>query len=155
MQIHLSRTAAACLTASVAFLFCAPPAVRAQSGVESKLTVGVFSRAYLVQSFYRSEAWKKKMQELISARNEAAVNSDSLKVDQIDRELADMQTLAQRQLSGAAPLTNIYELLKAAWPAIAKEAKVDVIVEPPLYLVPGSALVDVTPIMVRYLNKRE
>jgi hypothetical protein len=155
MQIHLSRTAAACLTALVAFLFCAPPAARAQSGVENKLTVGIFSRAYLVQSFYRSEAWKKKMQELMVARNQAAVNSDSLKVDQIDRELADLQTLAQQQLSGAAPLTNIYDLLKTAWPAIAREAKVDIIVETPLYVTSGSALVDVTQIVVRYLNKRE
>jgi hypothetical protein len=155
MQIHLSRTAAACLTALVAFLFCAPPAARAQSGVENKLTVGVFSRAYLVQFFYRSETWKKKMQELMNARNQAALNSDSLKADQIDRELADLQTLAERQLSGAAPLTNIYDLLKPVWPAIAKEAKVDLIVESPLYVTPGSALVDVTSIIVRYLNKRE
>jgi hypothetical protein len=155
MQIHLSRPAAACTAALAAFLFCAPPAARAQSGVETKLTVGIFSRSFLVQSFYRSEAWKSKMQELMTTRNAAAVNSDSLKVDQIDRQLAEAQTLAQRQLAGEAPLTNIFDLLKSAWPAIAREAKVDIIVEPPLYVNPGSALVDVTPIMVRHLNRRE
>ncbi len=154
MPMQLSRAAAACTAALAAMLFWAPPAACAQSGVETKLTVGIFSRSFLVQSFYRSETWKKKMQELMTARNEAAVSSDSLKVDQIDKELSNLQALAQRQLSGDAPLTNILDALRNSWPAIARDAKVDIIVESPLFVTPGSALVDVTPIMVRYLNKQ-
>jgi hypothetical protein len=155
MLTHRFRTAAVCAAALTALLFCAPPPARAQSNVESRLTVGIFSRSFLVQTFYRSNVWKKKMQDLMSARNEAAVASDSLKVDRIDRELANMQSLAQRQLTGDAPLTNIYDALKNDWPAIATEAKVDIIVEPPVYLTPGATLVDVTPVMVKHLGKRD
>lgn len=132
---------------------CGAP-VRAQSNIESKLTVGIFNPSFLVETFYRSEVWKKKVQDLMSARRNAAVASDSLKVDQIDQQLTGMQSLAQRQLAGTAPLTNIYDALKNDWPAIAAEAKVDIIVEPPIYLVPGATLTDVTPVMVKYLNKQ-
>jgi hypothetical protein len=152
MNIRYSRTAAVCASALTVCLLLAPPAARAQSGVERKLTVGVFNRMILVQAFYRSDAWKAKVQELMNARNAAAVASDLLKVDQLDRELADMQTLAQRQAAGEAPLKNIYDALKSSWPAIAKEANVDIIVESPVYLVPGSVLVDVTPVMIKRLK---
>jgi Skp family chaperone for outer membrane proteins len=150
---HRFRAAALGAAALIACLACLPPAARAQSGVEKKLTVGVFNRVYVVQTYYRSGAWRAKLQELMNARNAAAISSDSLKVEQLDKQLAALQTLAQEQLAGTAPLTNIYDALKGEWPAIAREANVDVIVEPPLYLVPGSVLVDVTSTVVKHLNK--
>jgi len=153
MSTHRSRLAALGAAAATACLLSLPGVARAQSGPETKLTVGIFNRAYLVQAFYRSAAWKTKLTELVTARNDAAVASDSAKADQIDKQLADMQNLAQRQLAGTAPLTNIYDALKGEWPAIAQEAKVDVIVDSPLYLVPGSVLTDVTPVVVKHLNK--
>jgi len=153
MSIHRIRAVAIGAAALAAGLIWAPSAARAQTDVENKLTVGIFNRPYLVQAFYHSAAWKAKLQELMNDRNDAALASDSLKVEQIDKQLMAMQTLAQQQLAGTAPLTNIYDALQGEWPAIAKEAGVDVIVEPPLYLVPGSVLVDVTPVMVRHLNK--
>ena len=74
----------------------------------------------------------------MSARRNAAVANDSLKVDQIDQQLADMQSLAQRQLAGTAPLTNIYDALKNDCGRQSRpEAKVDIIVEPPIYRCPG------------------
>ena len=154
MSTHRFRVAAICATAFTACLLVMPTAARAQSGVEHKLTVGIFSRAFLVQSFYRSDVWKARVLELMNARNEAALASDSLKVDQIDKQLTDLQALAQRQFAGNAPLTNILDALKNSWPAIAREAKVDIIVESPLYVAPDAALTDVTPVMVRYLNKQ-
>ena len=153
MSTHRSRLAALCAAAATACLLSMPGVARAQPGPEQKLTVGIVNRSYLVQAFYRSPAWKARLTELVSARNEAAVASDSAKADQIDKQLADLQSLAQRQMAGTAPLTNIYDALKGEWAAIAQEAKVDVIVEAPLYLVPGSVLTDVTPFMIRHLNK--
>ncbi len=153
MNHHLFRAAFA--PAAALFVLCLAgfPQARAQD-IEKKVTVGVFSRAYLVQAFYRSDAWKTKMQSLVEQRNQAAAASDVSAVDRLDKQLSDAQTLAQRQLSGAAPLTNIYDALKDQWAAIAKEAGVDVIVEPPLYVTPGSVLTDVTPVMVKHLAKR-
>jgi len=153
MSIPRFRVAVLFATALAACLVWMPAAARAQSGVERKLTVGIFNRILLVQAYYRSAAWRAKMQELMNTRNDAALGSDSLKVEQLDKQLAAMQTLAQEQLAGAAPLTNIYDALKGEWPEIAREANVDVIVEPPLYLVPGSVLVDITPQVIRHLNK--
>lgn len=154
MQIHLSRATAVCAAALTACLLWAPTAARAQSDVEKKLTVGIFNRVFLVQTFYHSDTWKAKIQELMNARTEAALASDTLKVDQIDKQLGTMQAFAQQQLAGNAPLTNIYDALKSDWPAIAREANVDVIVETAIYVVPGSVLVDVTPVMVKHLNKQ-
>ncbi len=153
MKHHLVRAAFASAVALFVFCLAGLPQAHAQ-GVEKKVTVGVFSRAYLVQAFYRSDAWKTKMQSLGEQRNQAAAASDVAAVDRLDKQLSDAQTLAQRQLSGTAPLTNIYDALKDQWAAIAKEAGVDVIVEPPLYVTPGSVLSDVTTVMVKHLGKR-
>ena len=154
MHLYPFRAASVCAVAAVIVGLCCPPAVRAQSDVARKLTVGIFNRTYLVQAYYRSEAWKAKVLELITARNDAATTSNLAKVDQIDKELANLQTLAQRQLTGDAPLTNIMDVLKDKWPAIAQEAGVDVIVAQPIYAAPGAALVDVTAAMVRHFPKK-
>ncbi len=123
----------------------------AQAGPEHELRVGTFSRAYVVTAYYSSAAWKQKVQDLVAQRNRAAAASDLTTVDQLDEKINGLQQLAQSQLAGQAPLTNIYKVLQPEWPAIAKEAGVDVIVESPLYLVPGSALQDVTAIVLRHL----
>ncbi|MFA5058853.1 MAG: hypothetical protein WC485_12120 [Opitutaceae bacterium] len=128
---------------------------RAQSGPEAKSIVGTFSRPMVAQMFYRSELWKTQVQTLAKEQNEAARAGDSAKVDQIDRQLNAMQALAQKQLAGDVPLQNIYDLLKADWPAIAQEAGADVIVDTPLYLAPGARVIDVTPFIVkRFAGKR-
>jgi Skp family chaperone for outer membrane proteins len=127
---------------------------RAQFSPETKLSVGVFSRALVVQAFYRSAAWNAKVQTVIDQRKRAVAEGDAVKLDAIDRDLNDMQTLAQRQLTGEASLKNILDHLRAAWPAIAKEADVDIIVDSPIYLVPGVAVTDITPIVVKHLAGR-
>ena len=155
MQPHSFPTALG-RTLSVASLLAGLlPCLRAESGVESKVTVGIFSRATVVQVFYRSEVWKAKVQAKIQEGNQAAVAGDAAKADQIDRELNAMQALAQKQLTGEAPLKNILDLLKDDWPAIAKEAGVDIIIEAPLYQATGARVVDVTPaILKRFAAKK-
>ena len=141
-------------TALAGLLCCSLPRAHAQSGLGTKLNVGIFSRAMMVQVFYRSDVWKAKAQAMVEEQNKAAAAGNLSLVDRIDRELKGMQALAQKQLSGDAPLKNIYDALKDEWPTIAKEAGVDVIVEPPVYLVPGATLVDVTPFIAKRLSTR-
>lgn len=124
----------------------------AQPAPITELKVGTFNRAYVVRAYYSSNAWKRKLQDMMNRRNQAAIAGSTDTVDRLDHEMRAMQALAQRQLSGDAPLTNIYEALKSDWPAIAKEAGVDVIVASPLYLAPGAVLQDVTPAIIRHLS---
>ena len=132
----------------------AAPAARAQFSPETSLRVGVFSRSLVVQAFYRSAIWNAKLQTMLDDRNKAVAAGDVSKLDAIDRELNDMQSLAQRQINGDASIKNILEPLATEWPAIAKEAGVDIIVERPVFLSPGSGVTDVTPFIVRHLTGR-
>jgi Skp family chaperone for outer membrane proteins len=127
---------------------------RAQFSPETKLSVGVFSRGYVVQAFYRSAAWNAKLQAMIDQRNKAVTDGDGAKLDAIDRELNTMQTLAQRQLSGEASLKNILDQLAPQWTEIAKEADVDVIVESPVFITPDAGVTDVTRFIVKRLSAR-
>ena len=155
MKSSLFPAATVGAVALVGLLFGSPPPACAQSGPLAKLTVGVFGRAVVVQVFYRSEVWKARMQAMAEEQNKAVTAGDASKADQIDRELTAMQARAQKQLTGDAPLKNIYDLLQAEWPAIAKEAGVDVIVEMPLYQAAGVRVVDVTPFIVKRFSLKK
>ena len=135
-------------------LFGMSAPARAQFGPETKLSVGVFSRSLVVQAYYRSAAWNTKVQAMIDQRNQAVSSGDVGKLDSIDRELNAMQTLAQKQMSGDAPIKNILDQLEPDWPAIAKDADVDVIVEAAVYLAPSAGVTDVTPYIVKRLLGR-
>ena len=155
MKSYPFRAASAGAVALAGLLCWFAPQARAQAGPEVKLTVGIFSRATVVQVFYRSEVWKAKMQAMAEEQNKAVTTGDASKADQIDRELNAMQARAQKQLAGDAPLKNIYDLLQAEWPAIAKEAGVDMIVEMPLYQATGVRVVDVTPFIVKRFSLKK
>ncbi len=141
------------LVLGLLFLGTSAPA-RAQFGPETKLTVGVFSRSLVVQAYYRSAAWNAKVQVLIDQRNQAVSSGDVGKLDAIDRELTTMQTLAQKQMTGEAPIKNILDQLEPDWPTIAKDADVDIIVEAAVYLSPAAGVTDVTPYIVKRLLAR-
>jgi hypothetical protein len=152
---HPSPAVLARAVAVVGLLSCTLPWTCAQSAAESKVTVGIFSRTTVVQVFYRSAIWKAKMQAKLDEQNKAVTGGDAAKADQIDRELTAMQALAQKQLTGDAPLKNILDELKEDWPAIAKEAGVDLIIEAPLYQATGARVIDVTPSIVKRLMARK
>ena len=151
MKFHPPRAVLALALAVAALPLVAPPAAFAQASVPSKLVVGVYNRTYLVQAFYRSPAWAAKMKRLAEERNAAAAASKLDEVDRLDKELADAQALAQKQLAGEASLKNILDPLKPQWAAIAQETGVDLIVQEPVYAGPGAAFVDVTPAIVKRL----
>ena len=154
MKLNLFPAASVRAIAFMLLVFGLALPVRAQFGPETTLRVGVFSRALVVQAFYRSAIWNAKLQTMLAERNQAVKGGDAAKLDAIDRELNDMQSLAQRQVNGDAPLNNILEPLAAEWPAIAKEAGVDIIIERPIFLTPGSGVTDVTPFIVRRFTGR-
>ena len=141
--------ATAVAAALILFLFALAPAIRAQPAPEPKVTIGIFSRTMVVQVYYRSEVWKAKVQAMSDERNKAAAAGDNATVDRIDQQLATLQSLAQKQLAGEASLKNIYDVVKADWPAIAQETGVDIIVEAPLYQGPATRVSDVTPAIVK------
>jgi hypothetical protein len=141
--------------AFLGLLFLGPPPARAQSPTDAKTTVGIFSRAMIVQVYYRSPAWSAKVRAMAEERNKAAAAGDDAKIDQIERQLRGLQELAQKQLAGEVPPTNIYDLLKAEWPAIAKEAGVDLIVDTPIYQAGSARVVDVTPFIVKRLTAKK
>jgi hypothetical protein len=147
--------ATAVAAAFSAFLFASPPAARAQPALDTRVTVGIFSRAMVVQVYYRSEVWKAKVKAMSEERNRAAAASDLATVDRIERELTTLQALAQKQLAGEASLKNIYDVVKADWPAIAQEAGVDLIVEAALYQGPTIRVADVTPLIVKRFGSKK
>ena len=71
-------------------------------------------------------------------RNKAAASGDLATIDQIEGQIRAMQELAEKQLAGKEPIGNILEQLKPMWAEIAREANVQLIVEEPLFLVPGT-----------------
>jgi hypothetical protein len=154
MKLHFFQTTAVA-AAFIAFLFASLTAARAQPAPEAGVTVGIFSRTMVAQVYYRSEVWKAKVKAMSDERNRAAAAGDSATVDRIERELTTLQALAQRQLAGEASLKNIYDVVKADWPAIAQEAGVDIIVESPLYQGPTIRVIDVTPAIVKRFGAKK
>ena len=122
------------------------PAAPAPTGMR----VGTFQRGSLIMAFYRSAFWSAKLSDLMVQRNQAATKGDLATIDQIEGRIRVMQELADKQLAGKEPIDNIYEQLKPMWTDIAREANVQLIIYDPLFLAPGTSLVDITP----YLLKR-
>jgi hypothetical protein len=112
--------------------------------VPTGVRVGTFQRSSLIMAFYRSAFWSAKLSELMAQRNQAATKGDLATIDQIEGRIRAMQELADKQLAGKEPIDNIYEQLKPMWAEIAREADVQLIVEEPLFLAPGTPLVDIT-----------
>jgi hypothetical protein len=122
------------------------PAAPVASGVR----VGTFQRGSLIMAFYRSAFWNAKLSELMAQRNQAATKGDLATIDQIEGRIRALQELGDKQLAGKEPINNIYEQLKPMWAEIAREANVQLIIEDPLFLAPGTPLQDIT----SYLLKR-
>jgi hypothetical protein len=114
--------------------------------------VGVINKAGLVISFYGSPQWsagiKGKMAELQAARQAG----DKTKQAELEKWGEGQQEKAHQQLSGEAPLDNILEALKPAWPEIARRAGVSVLVVDLPYAGDGVEQVDATPQLMDYLN---
>lgn len=111
--------------------------------------IGTFQRADVMVAYHRSKQHDDVMKELIRKRDEARAAGDEARVKELEAQGAAMQERAHRQLAGEAPITNILAHLKEAWPAIAREAGVDAIVEATLFASENVETVDVTSLVVK------
>ena len=123
----------------------AAPAAAAPAGVR----VGTFHRGSLVMAFYRSAFWSEKLGALMEQRKKAGLDGDLATIDKVESQIRAMQELAEKQLAGKEPIDNILEQFKPMWAEIARETNVQLIVEEPLFLVPGTPLVDITPNLLK------
>ena len=122
----------------------AAPAAAGSTGVR----FGTFHRGSLVMAFYRSAIWSDKLDVLKEQRKKAAVDGDFATVDKIEGQIRSMQETAEKQFAGKEPIDNILGQLKPMWAEIAREANVQVIIEEPLFIVPNTPLVDLTPYLL-------
>ncbi len=114
-------------------LLAAPPAPE---------RVGVFHAPSVVVAYYRSELWLGQLRQRREELEAAKRAGDRRKVAELERWGREAQTLAHRQLSGKAPLDNVWEALQPLLGKVALGAGVRRVV---LTAPPGAETVDVTP----------
>lgn len=125
----------------------APKPVETPKGARAR--VGTFQRKEVLVSFYGSAIWVRELESLRTELEEAKSQNDSKKVVDIELRGNTLQELAHRQLAGEAALTNILAHLESTLPTVAKEARVQIIVEQPIFRDNSIELVDVTPLLVK------
>jgi len=113
----------------------------------AKLKVGLFNRVKLLQAFYSSEIWAKHMQKIFDEYTAAEKLNDRKKMVEMRARTRALEDFSKKQLKGGAPLTNIFEYIWTQFPAIAKKAGVDMILEKPLYRSKNIEVVDVTQLL--------
>ena len=117
--------------------------------VSTSVRIGTFHRGSLVIAFYRSAFWSERLGVLMEQRKKAGLDGDHATIDKVEGQIRAMQELAEKQLAGKEPIDNILEQFKPMWAEIARETNVQLIVEEPLFLVPGTPLVDITPNLLK------
>lgn len=111
--------------------------------------IGTFKRTELLVAYYGSTTHGNVMKELERERDRARSAGDEEKAEKLEAQGSASQEYAHKQLAGEAPLQNVLEHLQDAFPAIAKEAGVMLIVEQPLYRDPSVQETDITPWLVK------
>jgi hypothetical protein len=130
----------------------APPTTQRSSPV---LRVGVYdSRAVCVGS-RNSGATNKQVDELRKQLKDAEAAGDAKRVEQIKARGQTLQTVRHLQAFSNAPVDEFLAQIKDKLPAIAAEAKVDVIVAKADYCASGVETIDVTDALVKAFNPDE
>ena len=119
------------------------------SSNETVMRIGTFRRVDLLVAYYGSTIHDHWLKELKAKYDQAKTAGDAKKAAELEAQGAASQEFAHQQLAGEAMLTNVLDHLKDAFPAVAQEASVQVIVEQPLYLAKGVEVVDVTDLLVK------
>lgn len=127
-----------------------PPAPKPVETPKGAMTrVGTFQRKDVLVSFYGSAIWAQELQTLRKEQEQAKSQNDSKKVAEIESRGSALQETAHRQLAGEATLTNVLAHLESTLATVAKEARVQIIVEQPIFRDNSIELVDVTPLLVK------
>jgi len=124
----------------------------ALTGQAQTARIGTFDQQSLVVAYYRSPQWAEIMNAKLAERDAAKKANDAAKLKELETWGQSHQDLAHHQLAGEAPITNILEALKVAWPDIAKRAGVSLIDPNPIYADPSVQKVDLTGPLLDYLK---
>ncbi len=74
--------------------------------------VGTFHKKSIVVAYYRSDAWKKAVDQKREEQKAARAAGDQAKVAELEKWGAGSQELAHRQLEGKAPIDSVVEALR-------------------------------------------
>ncbi len=99
-------------------------AVAALPSAAQTLRVGTFHQPSVVVAYYRSPLWAQIMKAKMAEMEAAKKANQTSKVQELEAWGQSHQEQSHHQLSGEAPITNILEALKPAFPEIAAKAQV-------------------------------
>jgi hypothetical protein len=137
------------LLLALALVSCvSDPPAKPPASSHAASRVGVFERAPVLVAYYQSPVHAARLARLEQERDEALARGDRDAAAAVEARGAREQELAHARLAGEAPLGEVLAAIESALPRIASEARVDVIVERPLWRAPRCELVDVTDAIV-------
>jgi len=117
--------------------------------------VGTCHEPSIVVGFYRSQLWADSVKQKHAEMEAAKKANDTQKAQELNSWGEARQDLAHQQLKGDAPITNILAALTPAFPEVARQAQVAIIVAELLYAGPMVQTVDVTDLLLDWLRADE
>jgi hypothetical protein len=150
-MIRFDRSAAGGLVLA-AILFVFPrflPAPVPQA--EPPAAVGTYKLEDVVVAYYKSAVFAEKMKALHAEHADAKKRGDESKVRELEQRGEALQERAHQQYDGEAAIPEILDLIRPAFPEIAKAAGVGAIVEDFVWKDPAFKTVDDTDRMVARL----
>lgn len=103
----------------------------AASAIAQTSRIGTFDQQAIVVAFYRSPLWAETLKEKQRAFDNAQKANDSAKMKELNAWGGESQELAEKQLAGEAPITNIIEALQPAFQEIEKTDNLSAVVPAP------------------------
>jgi hypothetical protein len=149
LRIRLAIAVVAGLFPAVAGIAAAP------TTQSSKLRIGVYDSRAVAIAYVRSGAMETALKDLKAQRDEAKKKGDEKRVQEIEAQGANGQTLRHLQGFSNAPVDDILSQIKDKLPGIAKDASVDVIVARMDYQTDNVEPIDVTDRIVALFNPDE
>jgi hypothetical protein len=116
--------------------------------------VGTFDRRAIVIAYYSSPQWAAILKQKHADLQAAQIAHDQKKMDELNAWGGQSQKMAEEQVFGSAPITNIVEALQPAFAEIEKSSNLSGIVEAPASGVPAES-VDVTDRLLDWLKASE
>jgi hypothetical protein len=123
----------------------------------ARVRVGTFDSRAVAIAYGNSEVFRRELGKLMEEHKKAKAAGDTAKVKKLEEQGKAGQVRAHEQAFSTGRVDNILEHIKDKLPAIAREAKVDLIVSQwdVAYRGPDADLVDVTDLVVKPFNPGE
>ena len=122
-----------------------------ETAQRSELRVGTFDSRAVALAYYRSDAFKKQINEQKAEHAKAKQEGNETRAEELETKGQTQQELAHKQGFGTWPVDDLLEKIKDDIVKIAEEANVDVIVSKwdVVYQAPNIEFVDVTDLIVK------